>query len=167
MKICDLPIIDEKVYITKKECLEEVLRVWTKIGRQPTTGDIKKGISKYSLNTFCRKFGSWTETLLAFDEFIHDENHKMENLNDKVTENYADEKSLKNKTNRDINLKLRWLVMRRDNFKCCACGSSPATDPSVVLHVDHIKPWSKGGETIIENLQTLCSKCNLGKSDLT
>ncbi|WP_343324290.1 HNH endonuclease signature motif containing protein [Streptococcus sp. Marseille-P8640] len=37
---------------------------------------------------------------------------------------------------------------------------------NVVLHVDHIIPWSKGGETVLGNLQTLCSKCNLGKSDL-
>ena len=50
-------------------------------------------------------------------------------------------------------------------YKCCICGASPAKDPSVELHVDHIVPWSKGGETTIENLQTLCSRCNLGKSD--
>lgn len=70
------------------------------------------------------------------------------------------------KTVRDIDLRLRFKVMHRDNFKCCKCGASPAKDPSVELHVDHIIPWSKGGETVIENLQTLCSKCNLGKSDL-
>lgn len=56
--------------------------------------------------------------------------------------------------------------IKRDNFKCCACGASPAKAPSVELHIDHIIPWSKGGETTIDNLQTLCSKCNLGKSDL-
>ena len=56
--------------------------------------------------------------------------------------------------------------MHRDNFKCCKCGKSPAKDPSVELHVDHIIPWAKGGETVLENLQTLCSDCNLGKSDL-
>ncbi|THU38508.1 HNH endonuclease [Niastella caeni] len=26
------------------------------------------------------------------------------------------------------------------------------------IHFDHIKPWAKGGETILENLQILCSK---------
>ena len=66
---------------------------------------------------------------------------------------------------RKISDKLRYSVLKRDNFKCCACGASPAKDPSVELHIDHIIPWSKGGETTLENLQTLCSKCNIGKSD--
>ena len=67
---------------------------------------------------------------------------------------------------RTISDKLRYQVLKRDNFKCCACGASPAKDPSVELHIDHIIPWSKGGESTLENLQTLCSKCNIGKSDL-
>lgn len=70
------------------------------------------------------------------------------------------------KTSRDINLRLRFLVMKRDNFKCCVCGRSPATAQGLELQVDHIKPWTKGGETTLENLQTLCRDCNLGKSDL-
>jgi len=28
-----------------------------------------------------------------------------------------------------------------------------------------IKPFSKGGKSILENFQTLCEECNLGKSD--
>ena len=68
-------------------------------------------------------------------------------------------------TTRVISDKLRYKVLKRDNFKCCACGASPAKDPSVELHIDHIIPWSKGGETTFDNLQTLCSRCNLGKSD--
>lgn len=66
---------------------------------------------------------------------------------------------------REISDKLRYRVLKRDNFKCCACGASPAKDPSVELHIDHIIPWSKGGETVFENLQVLCSKCNIGKSN--
>jgi Zn finger protein HypA/HybF involved in hydrogenase expression len=66
---------------------------------------------------------------------------------------------------RVISDKLRYQVLKRDNFKCCACSASPAKNSSVELHIDHIIPWSKGGETTLENLQTLCSKCNIGKSD--
>lgn len=68
-------------------------------------------------------------------------------------------------TTRVLSDKLRYQVLKRDNFKCRLCGASPAKDASVELHVDHIVPWSKGGESTVENLQTLCSRCNLGKSD--
>ena len=70
------------------------------------------------------------------------------------------------RTKREVNDRLRFKVMRRDNFKCCYCGRSPANDPKIILHVDHITPWSKGGETTFENLQTLCSRCNIGKGAL-
>lgn len=72
----------------------------------------------------------------------------------------------KNPSSRKISDKLRYQVLKRDNFKCCLCGASPAKDPSIELHIDHIIPYSKSGETTIDNLQTLCSKCNLGKSDI-
>ena len=68
-------------------------------------------------------------------------------------------------TKRDPSLSLRFRVLKRDHFTCCCCGASPAKDPSVELHIDHIIPWAKGGETTLDNLQTLCSHCNLGKGD--
>ena len=74
-------------------------------------------------------------------------------------------KDLKSRSSRRISDKLRYQVLKRDNFKCKLCGASPAKDPSIELHIDHIVPWSKGGETTIDNLQTLCSRCNLGKSN--
>lgn len=152
---------------TNEEMFEEKERVWTMLGRQPTTTDIKSGISKYSLQSYARRFGGWRGALQAFVDYINVE-EGAENvavtidkeINDSPTTNY------RHLTNRDINLRLRFKVLQRDNFKCCACGASPAKDPLVELHVDHIKPWSKGGETTFDNLQTLCSKCNLGKSDL-
>lgn len=58
---------------------------------------------------------------------------------------------------------LRYDVMMRDGFKCIICGATAAD--GVKLHVDHIIPISKGGLTEIDNLRTLCDRCNLGKSD--
>jgi 5-methylcytosine-specific restriction endonuclease McrA len=34
-----------------------------------------------------------------------------------------------------------------------------------ILHVDHIIPRSKGGKDEMDNYQTLCHKCNIGKSN--
>ena len=58
---------------------------------------------------------------------------------------------------------LRYDVMRRDKFRCVLCGAS--ADDGVKLHVDHIIPVSKGGLTTMENLRTLCDRCNTGKRD--
>lgn len=165
LKACGLPIIDEKIEITKKDCLEEVLRTWAVLGRQPNSTDIRKGVSNYSLNTFCRKFGSWTATLLAFDEYVNGDQSKADD-EPSIPLTMEENKDIKHKTPRDINLRLRFLVLSRDNFKCCLCGASPAKNPNVTLEVDHIVPWSKGGETTEDNLQTLCFNCNRGKSNL-
>jgi len=58
---------------------------------------------------------------------------------------------------------IRWQVFERDDFKCVACGVSAAD--GAILHVDHIIPRSKGGKDIIDNYQTLCHSCNIGKSN--
>ena len=68
-------------------------------------------------------------------------------------------------TRREISLSLRYAVLKRDGFRCVKCGRSPAMEPGVVLHVDRVVSWSNGGETLIENLQSLCSECNLSKSN--
>lgn len=59
-----------------------------------------------------------------------------------------------------LSKKLRFEVFKRDSFKCQYCGAS---SPEAVLHVDHIKPVSKGGTNDLLNLITSCSSCNLGK----
>ena len=56
---------------------------------------------------------------------------------------------------------LRYAIIRRDLYRCRACGFS--VQDGAQLHVDHIVPVSAGGETALNNLQTLCSACNLGK----
>ncbi|MCL2565677.1 MAG: HNH endonuclease [Defluviitaleaceae bacterium] len=146
--------------ITEEELLNEILRLWTELGRQPTTTDIKNGLCKYSRNRFSI-FGGWGGALTKFIEWVNNEG--LVSSPDVKFES-------KNKgrlTSRDINLRLRFKVMQRDNFKCQMCGVAPSNDPTIKLHVDHCTPWAKGGETEIDNLQTLCQNCNLGKSDLT
>ena len=64
---------------------------------------------------------------------------------------------------REIRLGLRYAVLKRDRFRCVICGRSPATTLGVILHVDHIVAWSRGGKTVVENLRSTCEDCNLGK----
>ena len=61
---------------------------------------------------------------------------------------------------RKMTPKLRYEILSRDNFRCKACGKTAA---ETTLHVDHIVPVSRGGKTVVDNLQTLCMGCNLGK----
>ncbi len=76
------------------------------------------------------------------------------------------EKFNENEANKSLSLlKLRFEVLKRDDFTCQYCGRNVKQD-KIKLHVDHIIPKSKGGEDIISNLRTSCSACNLGKSDI-
>ncbi len=62
-----------------------------------------------------------------------------------------------------MNEDIRYNVLRRDNFTCVLCGAT-AKD-GAKLQVDHIIPVSKGGKTVMSNLQTLCERCNKGKNN--
>jgi hypothetical protein len=52
---------------------------------------------------------------------------------------------------------LRQAIYERDGNACLECGT--ADD----LTLDHIYPWSKGGEDTFDNLRTLCRPCNSSK----
>lgn len=67
------------------------------------------------------------------------------------------------KGKRAIPAGLRYQVLERDRF-CRSCGRGPGVD-GAQLHVDHIKPYSLGGLTVLDNLQALCNVCNLGKGN--
>ncbi len=151
------------------DLLSNLATVWETIGRQPKQSDLRPPLSRFSADTYKRRFGSWRNSLETFVESASDA--------DAVPQGNAVNRSnaivvmipslpQKQRTQRDPSWRLRFLVNRRDRFTCRACGRSPANEVGVVLHVDHIVPWSKGGETTLGNLQTLCQKCNLGKSDL-
>ena len=58
---------------------------------------------------------------------------------------------------------IRWHVFQRDTWRCVSCGRT--SHDGVILHVDHIVPRSLGGTDTIDNFQTLCDTCNIGKSN--
>ena len=149
-------------HIPDAELFENIADVWTRIGRQPFGRELDKaqGLSKFSLGTYESRFGSWNKGLLAFEAFINSGKVSVPppSKHRSVQPN--------RRTAKKINWRLRAQVLIRDNCICQMCGASPAKDPSVDLHADHIKPWSRGGETTLANLRTLCLKCNIGKSDL-
>ena len=67
--------------------------------------------------------------------------------------------------NRRRNIKdtTRYSVLERAGFKCQCCGIKPLKNNDVILHIDHIIPYSLGGSDNIDNLQVLCDKCNISK----
>lgn len=64
---------------------------------------------------------------------------------------------------RNIPDDVRRAVLRRDGYRCKACGWSHGEwNPSDPRHLElhHIKHHVKGGENIEENLKTLCTVCH-------
>lgn len=62
-----------------------------------------------------------------------------------------------------ISRNLRFSILQRDGFKCCACGRNPKED-NIKLEVDHIISVVDGGKSEPSNLWTLCFDCNRGKA---
>ena len=141
--------------IPNEQLFENIVDVWTTLGRQPKYNDLSSSVSRYSAGTYEKRFGGWRKALTAFVEWANEGIVP-------VVHNQKPESS--RNTTRNINWRLRALVLMRDGARCQLCGATPQDGSK--LHVDHITPWAKGGETTIENLQILCAKCNIGKSDL-
>lgn len=153
---------------TEDQLFENIERIWELLGRQPKTSDFSESFSRFSARTYAKRFGSLRKALEAFVASVAIEGAaQAENSRKQISEILPQQSTLKvHKTSRTVSWRMRFLVMRRDDFKCCIDGKSPATHPGTVLVVDHITPWDVGGETVMENLQTLCEPCNGGKSNL-
>ncbi len=143
--------------IPEEELFQNLADLWQHFGRQPKFHEVKQPLSKFSVGPYANRFGSWYNALKAFIATMNGDIIETKQTNNE-----------KNATNnpRSINYRTRFKVMQRDDFKCQICGASPAMQAGVLLHVDHIVPVAKGGQATMDNLQTLCQKCNLGKSNL-
>ena len=160
---------------TDEDYFENIADVWGHLGRQPRYQEMIAPLSKLNISSYERKFGTWRNALEKFVEYINSKDDTEEPQREiqpkesaivpKKESKPAKKPIIKKRTNRIANLRQRFKIMKRDGFKCVLCGSSPATQIGCELHIDHIIPWSKGGETVEDNLRTLCSNCNLGRSN--
>ena len=113
---------------------------------------IKPGIWAY--NGIFLLTDAWTELsgerkVFKFKLELVDE-HKKDNQ----------QKNIKTDFSRIIPTSVKIEVWKRDKGRCVICGSEKD------LHFDHIIPYSKGGSSnTAKNVQLLCAKCNLNKSD--
>src|ERR1700722_4296797 len=141
--------------ISEEMLFQNLANMWNKLERQPKFRDCYRGLSLYSAHTYAYRYGSWRNALEAFVQWA--------NRNEVGLEENKGSHSKVHRTPRQINLKLRAEILMRDFSTCQLCGSQPIDGAK--LEVDHIIAWSNGGETLMENLQTLCTDCNKGKSD--
>lgn len=158
--------LNEEKDVNKIDLFKNLEEVWILKGKQPVWRDMSKPPSKYQGGIYENRFGSWRNALKEFVEYINDDTNDLEESNiDEITTENNTKEIKKRRTSRNISERMRFRILVRDGFTCQSCGASPLKSRGVELHVDHIIPWSKGGETEEENLETKCSKCNLGKGN--
>lgn len=145
--------------ISDDQLFTNLMEVWLQLGRQPKYNDLSvRDLSKYSAGTYEKRFGGWRKALKRFIEWANEDptvRTKPTSPNQIV--------GTKSRRSRKINARLRAKVLMRDGATCRLCGATP--QDGAKLHIDHIIPWSKGGDNTLDNLQVLCDKCNIGKSD--
>jgi hypothetical protein len=154
---------------TDEECFENLLKVWTTLGRPPKIKEMNSTPSIVGGKAYIRRFGTWNRALQAFVERVNDVSSNADVAENEPMPNASVESRrmpLRDERGpRDAPLGLRFKVLSRDKFRCMLCGDNPPQNPNCILHVDHILPWSRGGATTEENLRTLCAHCNIGRSN--
>lgn len=152
---------------TDQHCFENLAEIWTHLGRPPEYREMFQPPSRIQGKTYVTRWGTWRKTLKAFVDWSNADDQLAEPV-----ELYPDPNVVREPTRRSIRSEadcreirpgLRFKVFMRDHFRCLACGRSPATHLNLELHADHILAVANGGKTTLENLQTLCQDCNLGK----
>lgn len=134
------------------------------LGHRPSKGEWDSVDTQFSYTTYKQRFGGWLNACVAFIERAPTADAMTAQAPDDTPSqaNQAHEVSVADNP-RNVPLKLRLKVLQRDRFCCVMCGRSPALEAGVSLHIDHVIPFSRGGKTNLDNLQTLCRDCNLGK----
>jgi len=145
----------ERGAVSTEELFLNLAALWRKLGKQPTREDLQLSASKFRVGTYVGRFGSYSRALEQFVKWANRQRGPLEKATAK--------RVVVRLTPRKPNWRLRALVLMRDGATCRMCGARP--ENGAKLHVDHIVPWAKGGQTVLDNLQVLCEQCNIGKRD--
>ena len=158
LELCDLKPSRSRINIPNEELFANIEHIWLTLGRQPKYSDIQKPLSLFSVGTYEQRFGSWYNALDAFVIYMSEEESVIK-PNVRINKD-----GIKHTMKREPSARLKVQVLMRDGNRCRLCGVE-CNDGLHNIHFDHIIPWSKGGETTLENLQVLCSDCNLAKGN--
>jgi len=155
LKQADLPI-SRRMNIPNDELFNNIAKIWGKLGRQPRQSDFA------NITIYKKRFGTYNNALKLFIKWVNSDNKELK----ENAYNKHNSPATKHKTKRDVSDRLKVKVLMRDVkegvIKCALCGEVLSGDQ---IHYDHKTPWSKGGETVLENIQILCAKHNLAKGD--
>ena len=155
-----------RVY-SDKNIFDEIERIWNQLGHRPSRTEWELSNPKISYSGIKQRFGGWQKVCLQFIEYKMGHMIEIDDGKKQIKKMQESEKKItyKEGDTRSISLGLRIKVLNRDNYRCIKCGRSPATDVGIKLHLDHKIPFSQGGKSTEENLQTLCQDCNIGKGN--
>ena len=166
LEVAGIPSVPHKQRLrTDEQCFENLAAVWTQYGRRPMYSEMSRQPSAIPAKAYVRRWGTWRKAVKAFVEWANSD-APIEQLSDSLSIPSKVTPSALNQAGaecREVRPGLRFKVFRRDRFRCVACGRSPATHLNIELHADHIVSVADDGKTTLENLQTLCQDCNLGK----
>ncbi len=140
---------------THEELVENLENIWKELKFPPGKRQLAKYGKKISEHPYNRIWGS-VKSACEQIALFH---------NGKITREQLLLKSSTKNERKAIPLKVRWVVLKRDNYTCKKCGRSPGKDQTTELEIDHIMPIAKNGTNHIDNLETLCHECNQGKKD--
>ena len=153
--------------LTEHQCFENLASVWAHYGRPPRYREMFYKPSSIQGKTYITRWRTWRKTLVAFVKWADSEGESGATISERDQQTTTPMQVIQTPRTeadcREIRPGLRFKVFLRDRFRCVVCGRSPAMHMNIVLHADHILAVANGGKTTLDNLQTLCQDCNLGK----
>ena len=103
--------VANEINFTDERLFKNIMLLWEHFERQPRRAELARPPSVISQSAYLRRFHSWTAALTQFVAYANAKDTRPPG---------PVEISKGHKTGRDVSLRLRFPVMKRDNFSCRA-----------------------------------------------